>query len=57
MNDKECLMIEEQKSFIYMMLILLLMDADFNIVQAGPKQQAPMQCSECDGQAAGQMNI
>ena len=43
MNDKECLMIDEQKSFIYMMLILLLMDADFNIVQAGTKQQATLQ--------------
>ena len=43
MNDKECLMIEEQKSFIYMMLILLLMDADFNIVQAGNKKQATLQ--------------
>ena len=29
------------KSFIYM--ILLLMDADFNIVQAGTKQQATLQ--------------
>ena len=43
MNDKECLIIDDQKSFIYMMLILLLMDADFNIVQAGTKQQATLQ--------------
>ena len=48
-------MIDEQKSFIYMnQTDGWMMCADIDIVQNNFTKQ---QCSECDGQAAGQMNI
>ena len=55
MNDEECLMIDEQKSFIYMNQTdgCWYWYCAEQFYQAGTKQH----CSECDGQAAGQMNI